>query len=248
MMQPELSIIITNYNYSQYLKACIEGCIHQETAVPYEVIMVDDGSTDDSLKCIEPYLSDTVRLLVLENSGIEVASNQGFSASKGQFVVRVDADDYLLPTYVDKMVPVLKQEDACAFVYPDYHVIDGQGDLLYDESLPSFSPEEILKRGDFLATGTLYRKSVLEAFAYYDETVKNCGLENYQLIVKLIQAGYSGLHVAGHLFSYRRHNANISANRKADIWAYGRHLFSNLGIGTYQTNCYHPYKLELDYE
>jgi len=210
----------------------------------YEVVVVDDGSTDGSLDVVRPFLDAGVRLVKRRNGGIEAASNVGIAMARADKIVRVDADDYLLPGYLEAIVPLL-EDSGSTFAYPDYIVIDGNGDALYEEALPMFNPKEIRSRGDFLATGTMYLKEVVHAFGGYDESTPNCGLENYQLILRLLQAGYKGVHLPGALFAYRRHELNVSSQRKAAIIEYGHQIFSAMGLGPYQTNRFHPYKLQL---
>ena len=244
MTNPEVSIIVTNYNYSRYLSQCIESCINQRTRISYEVIIVDDGSTDNSLEIVRKYLATNVHLLTLRNSGIEAASNSGIKRALGNFIIRVDADDYLMPDHLESVVPIMRPSDF-SFAYSDYTVVDSAGTTLYEEKLPAFNTDEIFSRGDFLATGTVYRKAILEKFRYYDESFKNCGLENYCLILKLLKAGNSGLHVPLSLFAYRRHDLNVSLQKREAIIKYGAKIFQELDLGNYRTNAYHPYKLEI---
>ena len=242
MTKPEISIIVTNYNYSQYLEQCIRSCVEQRTRIDYEVIIVDDGSTDCSVDLVKPYLSKPVRLIAIENSGIEIASNTGIASAEGDLIVRLDADDYLLPHYLEVMVPRMKDWD-CAFLYSDYYVVDALGHTLYEEKLPPFDKVEIYGRGDFLATGTVYRKAVIEEFGLYDAAIKNCGLENYYLILKMLRASHIGLHVSEALFAYRRHSLNVSVTKRDAIVDHGRAMFQELGLGAFRTNEFHPYRL-----
>lgn len=247
MNQPAISIVVTNYNYSRYLAKCVASCIGQRGGVDYEVLIVDDGSTDDSVATVRPLVGGKVRLIERSNGGIEAASNAGIAQARAEFVVRVDADDYLLPDFLQTMVPQLSAS-AHAFAYSDYVIVDGADAVLYEEKLPNFSADEIRTRGDFLATGTVYRRSVVGEAGGYGESTRNCGLENYELILKLLRMGCTGLHVASPLFAYRRHGMNVSARRKESIISYGRQLFDAMGLGPYRTNAFHPYRLELDHE
>jgi len=242
MTRPLVSIIITNYNYARYVGQCLASCQQQKTTQPYEIVVVDDGSTDDSVATIQGHLNANTQLICIENSGIEAASNTGIAAARGEYFVRVDADDLLDEDYLDAVVKPL-QGIAAGFAYSDYRVIDGTGAILYEESLPPFEPVEIRSRGDFLASGTLYRKAVVDALGAYDTRVKNCGLENYKLVLRLLQEGVTGRHIPGPRFSYRRHALNISVKKHEAIITYGRELFAELGLGKYRTNPFHPYHL-----
>jgi len=89
------SIIITNFNYARYLGRCIRSCINQSMPhEDYEVIVVDDGSTDHSKKAIESF-ADRVKPVFIEHSGVAYASNIGIREALGMFIVRIDADDYI---------------------------------------------------------------------------------------------------------------------------------------------------------
>lgn len=240
----DVSIVVTTYNYSNYIGDCIASCLGQSnTKLRYEVIVVDDGSTDNTPEILNQYSCDSVRIFRIENSGIEKASNFGFSKAVGDYVVRVDADDLLLPNYLSSMEGFLS--DEFGFFYPNYQVIDGNNNVLRSICLPAFDPREIISRGDFLATGTLMRADVLNKSGYYKCKIVNSGLENYELIIRLLLNGVRGLHVSEELFSYRRHLKNISEIKRDAIIRNGRLLFEDYNLGPFVTNQFHPYDLEV---
>jgi len=240
----DVSIVVTAYNYARFIDECLDSCLGQKgTNLKYEVIVVDDGSTDDTPALLVRRSDPRLCVLRIENSGIELASNQGFGVARGRYIVRVDADDALEPDYLARMEPLLEQ--GFDFCYADYTVIDGDSVPKEVVRLPDYDPKEVIKRGDFLATGTLYLAEQLHFHGGYASQIRNSGLENYELIIKLMAAGAKGVHVSAPLFKYRRHSINMSTVRVDSIIAYGRALFERNGLGAFRTNQYHPYKLVL---
>ena len=90
----DISIVITTYNYQHYIQQCLESCLEQNTDLDYEVIIVNDGSTDKTQEILDKFKDqERLTLIEIQNSGIEKASNKGFLYAKGEFIVRLDADD-----------------------------------------------------------------------------------------------------------------------------------------------------------
>jgi glycosyltransferase involved in cell wall biosynthesis len=243
-MTVDISIVITSYNYANHVVECVRSCLDQQaTAVSHEVIVIDDGSTDDTPAILDGISDPRLNKFRIDNSGIEAASNYGFAKSCGRYIVRVDADDKLKSNYLHDMAANLDEEYG--YFYPNYDVINSDGKITESVMLPDFDENEIINRGDFLATGTLYRASVIEAVGGYSTLEKNSGLENYELIITLLKMGIRGLHVPQSLFYYRRHASNISITKQEGIIMNGYSLFARNGLGSFRTNNNHPYKLKL---
>lgn len=237
----DVSIIITTYNYEQYLLESILSCLFQlNTSLEYEVVVVDDGSTDGTSTLLKGIEMPRLRKFKIQNSGIECAANFGFQNSFGKYIVRVDSDDRLCSNYLatlEKYLPLGNE-----FLYSNYSIIDAHGVITDEVFLPQFNPEEILGRGDFLATGTLYSRDLLGQYGYYLTDIKNSGLENYQLIIRMLMGGVSGLRIPDPIFCYRRHSSNISKLKISEILKNGERFFNKLGISRgYQINENHPY-------
>src|SRR5947209_3032355 len=114
-----VSVIIPCYNAGAWLQEAIESCFNQ-TYGPIEIIVVDDGSEDDSLSIARSY-GDGVRVLTGPRRGISSARNRGFEGSSGKFIQFLDADDYLLPEKIERDVRFLEHERADA-VYGDWRI------------------------------------------------------------------------------------------------------------------------------
>jgi glycosyltransferase involved in cell wall biosynthesis len=139
--QPLVSVLITNYNYGQYLREAIDSALSQIYSY-IEIIVVDDGSTDNSREVIASYKNKIVPVFK-ENGGQASAINAGFAISKGDIICSLDADDVWLSTKVDEVV-------RAANIYPDaviiYHKVQNIDRLGNPLSLP-WPPYKVI-RGD----------------------------------------------------------------------------------------------------
>ena len=239
----DVSIIITSYNYCQYIEEAINSCLDQKTKFSFEVIIVDDGSTDNTREILSKY-SKHCNIKLIENSGVEVASNMGVRASLAPCFVRLDADDSLKVDFIEKIYPLF-QSSNLNFIYSNYDIIDKDSRVINSMNLPPYLHQEILNRGDFLASGTIVKKEIFDLLGGYNENTRNSGLENYELILQFISSGYDGLLLNENLFNYRIHPSNMSKERRSSIVKYGKALFAKEGYGKFSTNEYHPYGLKL---
>lgn len=131
-MIPEVSIVITCYNYGQYVSKCLDSVLNQ-TMTDFEIVLVDDGSTDDSEEKIKPFLSDSrLRYIKQVNSGQANAKNHGVCESKGRFVAFIDADDMWVVDKLEKQLPFFKNNDI-GVVYSRALYIDEDGNNLCHE-------------------------------------------------------------------------------------------------------------------
>lgn len=236
----DISIIITTFNYGEYICECIRSClIQKENNLRVEIIIIDDGSIDNTEELINEFFETQVKYFKINNSGIEKASNYGFQLSKGKYFVRVDADDKLSFNFLYEVSKYLNNNYD--FIYSNYSKIDKNGNFMKEIILPPFSKSEIFQRGDFLASGTLYKSSLLKKYGGYNTKTKNCGLENYEFIIKLISLGYVGFRIPKLLFFYRIHGKNLSSSKIIKIGEYGQNIFNKYNLGKYTKNQFHPY-------
>ena len=99
--EPLITIYITNHNYGKYIKQSIDSVLNQ-TYQNFEIIIIDDGSTDNSKNIIEKYKNDKkVRIIYQNNKGLTVSNNIAIKVYKGEYITRLDADDWLDPNFFD---------------------------------------------------------------------------------------------------------------------------------------------------
>ena len=106
---PEVSIIIPVYNNEQYIEKCIQSVLNQ-TFENFEVIVINDGSTDKSGEILEKLNREDSRIILIEqkNQGVAVARNRGMNKATGKYITFVDGDDYLKNDYIEKKTTILK--------------------------------------------------------------------------------------------------------------------------------------------
>src|SRR5688572_4070840 len=104
---PEVTIVITCYNYGRYLRDCLEGIFTQVDGPDnFEVIAIDDCSTDNTWDILSSYRDPRIRLIRhVENRGHVFSVNEGLAAARGKFVARIDPDDRYRPKFLATLLP-----------------------------------------------------------------------------------------------------------------------------------------------
>lgn len=112
----DLSVIIPVYNAALLLNRCLDSIFRQKTQYTYEVILVDDGSTDNSVELIKARTETNIRLFQQQNAGPAVARNKGLEKAHGEYLAFLDADDYWNDGYIQKTVDFMKNHSECVAV------------------------------------------------------------------------------------------------------------------------------------
>lgn len=117
-----VSVIIPVYNVDAYLSACLESVLAQ-TFQDFEVICINDGSTDNSLDILNQYAQKDNRIYVVsqKNQGVSVARNNGIITAKGDYITFLDSDDIIAPTFLESLVTALKQNPKAQFAWCDFN-------------------------------------------------------------------------------------------------------------------------------
>lgn len=115
-MPTDLSVIIPVYNAALLLNRCLDSVFNQKTRYTYEVILVDDGSTDNSVELIKARTETNIRLFRQQNAGPAKARNKGIELAQGKYCAFLDADDYWQDSYIEQTVSFLKNHQECVAV------------------------------------------------------------------------------------------------------------------------------------
>jgi glycosyltransferase involved in cell wall biosynthesis len=128
---PRVSVIIPTYNCDRFLPEAIDSVLMQ-TYQDYEIIVIDDGSTDQTCQVLEAY-KHKIRYFYQQNQGSAVARNLGIKQAKGEFIAFLDADDFwLLPEKLAEQVNCFEQQPSLGSVHTGWRIVDGGGKKIID--------------------------------------------------------------------------------------------------------------------
>jgi glycosyltransferase involved in cell wall biosynthesis len=183
---PKVSIVIPCYNRKLYLGLAIQSVLNQ-TFTDFELIIVDDGSTDNSLQIAQQFAASDTRIKVLtskQNQGEAQALKKGFDTAQGNFVGQVDSDDLLEPEALELTVQALEGDPGLGIVYTNYIDIDEDGNKVRVGmrcSIP-YSAERLLTKM-MVFHFTLIRRSVYQSVGGFNP--KFDPVQDYDLLLRL---------------------------------------------------------------
>jgi len=210
---PEVSVIIPTYNSARYLVEAIDSVLAQ-TYKDFEVLVIDDGSTDDTESVMSKYGSP-VRYIRQKNGGVSAARNKGIQESHGRYVAFLDADDTWLPKKIERQLAELKAHNGYRFCYTDFSPVswdlkplpikrfERQGKAL----------EDLLLRGNVVGSGStaLCERSLFDLAGVFDTSLSQCA--DWDMWVRLARVT-DFLYLNDRLVTYRKHDANMSGNAR----------------------------------
>ena len=211
----DLSIIVPVYNASKHINECLNSIVSQETRYTYEVIIIDDGSTDDTAEKINKYLTnDNVKLIKQQNSGQSAARNRAISDSKGKYLMFADSDDILLPGSINALMD--GSEDVSDIVegnyvwFTDTITQDMIKDATTRESIKSYrkSPRFVLITPGY-SWAKIYRRNLWKTLRFPEGYIFEDVITKFILRRKANQVRFIGTPVYG----YRR-NPDSSSHGK----------------------------------
>jgi len=208
-MNSLITVYITNYNYAEYIEAAIKSVLEQKN-VDFELFIIDDGSNDDSRSIIENYRNiENVTIVYQQNKGLNVTNNIALRLSNGDYIMRLDADDYLEPDALTKLSSQLDIDPDLGLVFPDYYVVDELGNLIEHHKRHDFKKEVTLFDQAAHGACTMIRVDFLKSLGGYNENYK-CQ-DGYELWIKFINK-FKVANVSLPLFNYRQHGSNLTGN------------------------------------
>jgi glycosyltransferase involved in cell wall biosynthesis len=212
VVSPDVSVIIPAYNAGRFIREAIDSVLEQ-TLNP-EIIVVDDGSTDDTRSILTAY-GDKIRFLSQSQAGVSAARNRGVDAARGAFVAFLDADDYfLLPSKLAEQFACFKRQPNLAIVHSGWRVVDENNEV-FVEKQPWVQAPDLDLRGwllfqPALPSAMMFRRDAFLAVGGFDRHLGH--LEDVELALRLSVKGYASAWVKKITTAYRRHDGNASLN------------------------------------
>ncbi len=214
---PAVSIIIPSYNHGRFLPQALKSVLSQSFS-DFEVIVVDDGSTDDTSEIISDYL-DRVKYRYQVNQGPSASRNHGMREATGEYLMFLDADDVLLPGKLEIQVKALEQHPEWGVVYSAWQYMDQTGTPILSAVRPKKQGQllkEWLLRSFFFPPGcALMRQECFQTCGFFDESLS--ASEDTDYWMRLALAGYAFGYVDEVLFGYRISQGSITSNFRNQI-------------------------------
>ena len=213
-MKPRVTVYILSHNYGRFLAQAVDS-VFQQSYSDWELIIVDDGSTDETLALAQQYAGmHPDRIRVLHHSspqGLQACANSALEAARGEYVIRLDADDFLDESALLVLATFLDHHPDIGLVYPNYIYVDEQGGVLGLENRKRIGKEARLL--DLPAQGacTMVRKRILKNIGGYNESYD--AQDGYELWLKVLHR-FQVANVSTPLFYYRQHEDSVSRDQQ----------------------------------
>ncbi|MFE6661883.1 glycosyltransferase, partial [Bacillus subtilis] len=209
-----VSVIVPFFNQLKYLRQCLESVLKQ-TFDDIEVLLVNDGSAEDPAELVRALGDPRIKLIVQANAGVAIARNNAIAASSGEFLVFLDADDWLAPTMIEELSQALIGDKDAGMAYCDIIRVDEQGEVadlhkvaharaeLNGNILPS-----LMLGGYFPPVCVMVRASALDKVGGFDKLLGGCC--DWDLWIRIVASGFTARFVPRELGYYRLHDQSMS--------------------------------------
>ena len=208
--QPRISIVVPCYNGAKYICETLD-CLQKQTIDDWECIIVNDGSTDNSLDILKEYAAKDSRYKYIdkENGGPAIARNTAIAASSGKYILPLDADDLIAPSYAEKAIDYLEGHPNCKLVYCKAQFLGDRNDSV---QLPIYNYYELPYENSIFCS-CIYRRVDFEKTSGYNPNMvfRN---EDWDFLLYLLNEKDDVCCLSETLFYYRQHG--ISRNHNID--------------------------------
>lgn len=208
MSQPQVSVIIPTYNCEQYLAEAINSVLAQ-TYQNFEIIVVDDGSTDQTAKLLQSY-GNRIRAIHQQNQGVALARNHGIQQAQGEWIAFLDADDIFLPNKLAAQIALADEFPDLGIIHSGWHRVDAQGNWLLTvepwRQVPELTLESWLRWKPVLPSAMLFRHCWLKQAEGFDPRFPPA--EDTDLVLRLALMGCRAKWLPQVTVNYRQHGSS----------------------------------------
>lgn len=195
------SIVVLCHNYARFLPEAIESALAQEYP-NVEVLVIDDGSTDDSVEVASRY-GERVRVLVQENQGLARTCNRGARAASGEWFLFLSADDRLEPTYVSELMRAVQREPEASFAYCSARLFGAESGVAPARPFSAFS---LIRGRNYINGSALTRRADYLEAGGYPEDLGEGAFDDWDFWLTMVEHGHRGTYVPKPLLHWRRHS------------------------------------------
>lgn len=211
---PAVSLVLPVYNGERYLAEALDAILAQ-SFTDFELIAVDDCSTDTTPAILAEYAARDSRIRVIrnaENRKLPGSLNIGFAAARANWLSWTSDDNIMLPDMLATLIAARDDAPAADILHADYRIIDARG---RKQRRIRTGPASNLLMDNTIGCCFLYRREVDVALGGYDEAL--FGVEDYDFWLRALQAGFAFSHVPQELYLYRRHHGSLTDTRARRI-------------------------------
>ncbi len=208
-----VSVIMSVYNGARYLRDSIDSILHQ-TFQHFELVIINDGSTDDTVKILEEINDHRIVLLNQENLGLTKSLNRGARISNGKYIARQDADDISLPNRLEQQVKFLNENPDIGFVGGSYLLIDensSQLKIIEVKNNPPLLKTTLLKRNIFAHGSCMFRKDLFNDIGGYREEFRYA--QDIDLWLRMSEVALPGWVESPPLYKQRVHLNSVGREK-----------------------------------
>lgn len=225
---PKVSVVVAAYNHEKYIRALLESILNQ-TFKDYELVIIDDGSTDSTADIIEEVAKqypEKIRFVRQQNRGLVKTINTAFKMCKGKYIAPVGSDDVWLPNKLQEQIEKFNEDPEFSLVYTDINVINEDGKVLYRFNRfvnPYWGriTDRLFVSNFISGIVPMYKKDLFEKYGYWDEKYAiACDYEFSLRVSPYIKVGYISKVLA--LYRTHKHNSSTLSVEKT--------VFENLSV------------------
>lgn len=222
-MQPKVTVLMSCYNAVKWLDEAINSILNQ-TFTDFEFIIIDDGSTDETLKIINSYAENDDRIVVVSkpNTGLADSLNVGLEMARGEWIARLDADDVAFPSRLEMQIEFLNKNKQIGLLGSGCTLIDAKGVIIKDFKYPSMH-RTIVKKieamgAPFPHSSVIFKRKIVQDIGGYRSRLN--GAEDGDLWLRIAE-NYTIACLPLLLIKLRRHSESITGNPNIKIYALG---------------------------